>query len=858
MACSWWIKASAQGFAEAQYNLGVCMLHGKGTKKDEAGAVRMLQGASQQDHAEAMCMLASLYADGLAGLTQSKEDALALYAQAANLGSEEARYKRLVMEDLLARETELEALQRKIGKINDGFIQLQLERAANEEVSHAYKGAGFFLSNMKSETPARARIEQAKRAESEIKKLRHQVVEKEHATQSFSDQIEGWKNEVQMLQERILFLEQASEGAAGKVEALTIQCKKLEASEVQLKNQVKDLLAENTELRAVADWAKNQRVEALKQALSSVVKTTITEQNEREKLLRTELKNLRKQLEAALAGKDGKPVVVQHDETTDDSAAFLKRVRRDMLMQEILLKEILTGMRHEEDYHDHVEFVKEAVQRADDGERLLQGACEEVLDHIDTGHEEMTDDETHGLRTALKRIMKSIQDKKRPESAPRLNSTMTRVTQELDEIRGHLARLSENMLEVHEPPTDLPVTAEEKKQAVETKKLKLEVLVSGIVEVETRFQDHFVEVQDHVNDGKAEPWVLDHLSELQKSINQLKETAGQGVDLSPESLKLLQDIKLANQTPAASRIGTAGSRSLRQRDAAGQFRPPSANRGTMTDAAGRRGSRSPTHGHGANASTSPINFADNAEGSVTLKVIQESIEKLAEQTSGQSAERFDDAMSHVNKRLDKVIREIRGDMGSRDSSRPMTPVSGYVIGEDGQRRYKQSSDAGSQADESEFPAREHGRGKRRPGDKHSASDLSADQQQGVKDALEKLAQEQVARVKAEMEVQIAERQARIEVLEAEKAQLESEKSALDAEKRLANNEAKRALMELEAMKKNVEQQIAFEKAMVRNLARYMGFKPLCVVLLVCEGVRRHRFCPIDLKCMMCFPDVLRC
>jgi hypothetical protein len=65
-------------------------------------------------------------------------------------------------------------------------------------------------------------------------------------------------------------------------------------------------------------------------------------------------------------------------------------------------------------------------------------------------------------------------------------------------------------------------------------------------------------------------------------------------------------------------------------------------------------------------------------------------------------------------------------------------------------------------------------------------------------------------------------------------------------------------MELEAMKKNVEQQIAFEKAMVRNLARYMGFKPLCVVLLVCEGVRRHRFCPIDLKCMMCFPDVLRC
>jgi hypothetical protein len=797
MACSWWIKAAAQGFAEAQYNLAVCMLHGKGAKKDEAGALTMLQGASQQDHTEAMCLLASLHADGLAGLKQNKDNALALYAQAANLGSEEARYKRLVMEDLVARETELEALQAKIGKINDGFIQLQLERAANEEVSHAYKGAGFFLSNMKSETPARARIEQAKRAESEIKKLRHQVAEKEHETQSCSDQIESLKNEVHVLLERIEFLDEASEGAAGKIETLTNQCKRLEASEVLLKNQVKDLLAENTELRAVADWAKNQRVEALKQALSSVVKTTISEQNEREKLLRTELKSLRKQLAAAVPGQGGKPL--QQDDELDDSAAFLKRVRRDMLMQEILLKEILTGVRHEEDYHDHVEFVREAVQRADDGERLLQGACEEVLDHIDNSHEEMTDDETKNLRTALKRIMKSIRDKKRPQSPPRLNTTMTRVTQHMDEIRGHITRITESLIEVHKTPEDIPVTPEQKKQAKERKEAELRDLSSAVAEIEIKFQDHVQQVQIHVEEGRADPWVIDHHAEINKAIKQVKETIAMGGELSAENLRLLQDIKKAHQTPAGSRIGTAGSRSTHQRDAAGQFRPPSGNRGTMTDA-----SRSPPR-HGASAGTSPINFgADEAEGSVTLRVIQESIEKLAGQTSGKSAEQFDDAMSHVNKRLDKVLREIRGDMGSRGSSRPMTPVQGYIVGEDSHRRHKTSSDAGSQADDGEFP----GHGRKRHGDKGPKSELS-------QDVYEKLVQEQTARVKAEMDLQIAECKARIEILEAEKSKLESEKSALDAEKRLAGNEAKRALMELDAMKKNVEQQIAFEKAMVR-------------------------------------------
>jgi len=827
LASTWWVRASAQGFAEAQYNLAVCMLHGKGVPKDEAGAVKMLKGAAQQDHAEAMCMLASLLSDGLAGVKPNKVDALALYTSAAKLGSEEAQYKKLVMEDLVARESDLEVLQTKIGKINEGFIQLQLERAANEEVSHAYKGAGFFLSNMKSETPARARIEQAKRAESEIKKLRRAALDKEHESMSFAEQIDVGKQEVKTLYQKIVSLEDASEGVMGKMETLMNQAKALEASEVKLKNQVKDLLSENTELRAVADWAKNQRVEALKQALSSVVKTTIAEQNEREKMLRTELQNMRKQLAVATAAAGGKASVVVSDEA-DDSSAFLKRVRRDMLMQEVLLKEILTGMRHEDDYSDQVEFLKEAVGRADDGERLLKGACEEILDHVDTSAGEMTDDETQSLRKTLERIMKSIEEKKRPEGA-RPNTAMGQVMSEIDEIKIVIARISENLLETHAS------------YATPKDKLKeIEKLGRGLSEINLKFKNHTEEVQKRVEEGKVELWVLDHHDEMHGAIKQLREALDQGVNLTPEARQEIMQIKLANQTPAASRVGTAGSRSLGRREGGSSpFRPTSANRGTMTDShrngtSNDRGSRSPQGGkYGRDTANSPVNFpygeetgeAIKVEGSVTLAVIQESIKKLAEKAGGASVQHFDDAMTSVNIKLEKVLAATRGETVSRGSTRPGTPVHGWVVGEDGQRVFKKGSDAGSQANDSNFPGASYSPGKSRGKEKRDGSmgpkfEAMSSQVKELMAAQEASVQDQVGRVRAELEVLVAECKGKIEVLESEKKALESEKLALEAEKRLANNEAKRATMDLTAAKNQVEQQIAFEKAMV-----HLAFNP---------------------------------
>jgi hypothetical protein len=770
MAVTWWVKAAAQGFAEAQFNLAVCLLHGKGVRKDEVGAIKMLKGAAEQDHTEALCMLASLHAEGLAGLPQSKEEAISLYAAAENLGSEEARYKKLVLEDLVARETELEALQKKIGKINDGFIQLQLERAANEEVSHAYKGAGFFLSNMKSETPARARIEQAKRAEQEIKKLRESIVDKDYRTMSLSEQIEAGKQEIKTLLERIRFLEEASDGSAGKMDYLHNQCMKLEASELRLKNQVKDLLTENTELRAVAEWAKNQRVESLKQSLSAVVKTTMVEQAEREKMLRKEIQNLRRQLSEA-GGGTGEAVVV-HDES-DDGAAFLKRVRRDMLLQEIMLKEILMDMRQKDEYSHHVQFLKEAMAHAGEGDKRLKDKCEEILDHTSKSLEDSTDERTQDMCAALRRIMTTIETEKPPAGALRPSTALVTFKREGGQVKSQIARISENVLAVHN--ATLP-DAEKEQQLGE--------LLVCLKEVEEQHRALASGAKDHLESGLIDPKHLEEFDEVHSSIIELTEMLNAGVSLSDEQRAKLMRMVSMLQTPAQSRIGTAGSRF---RSVGGQFRPTSASTETMTDSR-----RSPDGKLAKDMASSPVNFGkrspDATKGAVAVGLSQEDSGRLiAHQTDQGMAARFDEEIASVSKKLDKVLKAVRGEAFSTSSSRPITPVHSWIIGEDGERRPK-TSDGGSQTDQVEVDTKKDKRSEQSPG------------------------RGKAARIAQDMDAQLLE--GRIKVLEAEKKQLESEKAALDAELRLAKNEAKRAILELEGVKKNVEQQIAFEKAMV--------------------------------------------
>ena len=57
----WYRKAAEQGFAEAQYNLGVCYYHGLGVEPDYSEAVKWWRQAAEQGHAEAQNNLGDCY-----------------------------------------------------------------------------------------------------------------------------------------------------------------------------------------------------------------------------------------------------------------------------------------------------------------------------------------------------------------------------------------------------------------------------------------------------------------------------------------------------------------------------------------------------------------------------------------------------------------------------------------------------------------------------------------------------------------------------------------------------------------------------------------------------------------------------
>ncbi len=130
----WWSEAAKQGYAEAQYNLATCMMNGSGTEKNEDSAVAMFRAAADQEHPDAMCMVASFFADGKRsidddrplvsssrmvgcqtvdgagafGIQKNLDKAVALYEKAAAAGSEEAEYKLMVIEDLKTREVNVQ------------------------------------------------------------------------------------------------------------------------------------------------------------------------------------------------------------------------------------------------------------------------------------------------------------------------------------------------------------------------------------------------------------------------------------------------------------------------------------------------------------------------------------------------------------------------------------------------------------------------------------------------------------------------------------------------------------------------------------------------------------------------------
>lgn len=91
-AAAWLRKAADQGNAPAQAALALCFSQGRGVSQDDAQAVAWYQKAVAQNNADAMVGMALLYEHGR-GVQKDGKQAIALLQQAAGLGSSEAEYQ---------------------------------------------------------------------------------------------------------------------------------------------------------------------------------------------------------------------------------------------------------------------------------------------------------------------------------------------------------------------------------------------------------------------------------------------------------------------------------------------------------------------------------------------------------------------------------------------------------------------------------------------------------------------------------------------------------------------------------------------------------------------------------------------
>ena len=89
-AAKWLEKAAKQGHADAQYNLGVSYLKGQGVRQDYTEAVKWFSLAANKGNVDAMYNLATSYMNG-EGTEQNIEQAIALYEQASAKGHVKAQ-----------------------------------------------------------------------------------------------------------------------------------------------------------------------------------------------------------------------------------------------------------------------------------------------------------------------------------------------------------------------------------------------------------------------------------------------------------------------------------------------------------------------------------------------------------------------------------------------------------------------------------------------------------------------------------------------------------------------------------------------------------------------------------------------
>ena len=86
-----WRPLAKQGYAQAQYNLGIMYRYGEGVPQDDAKALQWWRKAAEQGNANAQFFLGVMYAEGR-GVPQDDAKALQWYRKAAEQGHAKAQY----------------------------------------------------------------------------------------------------------------------------------------------------------------------------------------------------------------------------------------------------------------------------------------------------------------------------------------------------------------------------------------------------------------------------------------------------------------------------------------------------------------------------------------------------------------------------------------------------------------------------------------------------------------------------------------------------------------------------------------------------------------------------------------------
>ena len=90
LAAGWFYRSAEQGYADAQFNLGLIYANGEGVAQDMNEAVELFKKAAEQGHVDAQNNLGALYFMG-EGVTRDEDKAIDWFEKAAAQGNEEAK-----------------------------------------------------------------------------------------------------------------------------------------------------------------------------------------------------------------------------------------------------------------------------------------------------------------------------------------------------------------------------------------------------------------------------------------------------------------------------------------------------------------------------------------------------------------------------------------------------------------------------------------------------------------------------------------------------------------------------------------------------------------------------------------------